>query len=107
MIIIIIKKVYAFSSHKKKIYIYIFSYDNNNNKYINTYFIYTLDGIRTRNLWIRSPMRYPLRHKSIFIYFIMIIIIIINKIYLLLLFYTPSVGIEPTTIALKGQRSTI
>lgn len=25
---------------------------------------YTLDGIRTRNLWIRSPMRYPLRHKS-------------------------------------------
>ena len=25
----------------------------------------TLDGIRTRNLWIRSPMRYPLRHKSL------------------------------------------
>ena len=29
---------------------------------------HTLDGIRTRNLWIRSPMRYPLRHKSIMIY---------------------------------------
>ncbi len=30
----------------------------------NIYIMYTLDGIRTRNLWIRSPMRYPLRHKS-------------------------------------------
>ena len=27
-------------------------------------YMYTLDGTRTRNLWIRSPMRYPLRHKS-------------------------------------------
>ena len=31
-------------------------------------FGHTLDGIRTRNLWIRSPMRYPLRHKSITCY---------------------------------------
>ena len=28
------------------------------------------DVIRTRNLWIRSPMRYPLRHKSIMLYYI-------------------------------------